>query len=104
MEQYHRSEKVAMLKYLGVIYRRELAKKKFPDLQIQEDEPSYATHELYDDIHRILTTLPAIYVQIIKNDFLLPKEANWWQEYYGKKTYEDLKNIAIEVFFHCLYV
>jgi len=33
---------------------------------------------------------------IIRNDFVIPSSANWWQSYYARTTYYRLKNSAMK--------
>lgn len=103
MKNLNSNEKVALLEHLGTIYRKEIINAVSLALQVEEDEPIYIRHELHVEIDRIISRIPYKYAQIIKNDFLRPKEKNWWKEYYTKKTYEHMKNIAMSTFFHCLY-
>lgn len=104
MKLYNKSERIVLLKYLGSVYRKGIVDNATQETQIQEGEVPYLLHKLCIDIDHILEVIPESYAQIIVNDFLKLKEENWWKEYYEKGAYEALKNIAMEVFFHCLYV
>ena len=102
MKRTSKNEDVLM-KYLGKLYQKYDDVELPSSMQIQENEESYYKTEFIIDMNRILKELPEIYAEIIKNDFLCSKDEEWWKKKYDKMTHEQLKNIAVEAFFHCLY-
>lgn len=102
MRQNHEDQH-AMMKFLGTMYQK-YDNDQMQDKWIEEGNVPYECQEFVVDIRRILSLMPPLYREIIENDFLCIQEANWWQNKYDEKTYLELKNLAIKVFFHCLYV
>lgn len=103
MEKIKNNEIICM-NYLGKLYRKSFQYEQELVGEIQEGSTPYYGDEFLIDMNRILKELPEVLREIIKNDFLVINNVNWWQNKYDKHTYEELKNIAVKAFFHCLYV
>lgn len=97
-------DEIVMLKYLGRMYRKYMNHASCRMEEVAEDEGAYYSEEFMIDMSRILRELPMMYAEIIRRDFLLDNEQDWWQNKYNADTYKQLKNMAVKAFFHCLYV
>ncbi|MEG0526446.1 MAG: hypothetical protein RR531_02935 [Longicatena sp.] len=98
-----RKDEDVLMKYLGRLYQKYEETTSMKNPQVMEQDVSYNALEFRIDMDRILCELPEIYAEIIRNDFLCLNDSDWWKNKYDEKTHEQLKNIAVEAFFHCLY-
>lgn len=95
---------IVCMNYLGELYQKYEHVDKTRVMEIQDECTMYHSNEFCMDMERILNELPEVFKEIIKNDFLMVENLNWWQNKYDKQTYQELKNMAVRAFFHCLYV
>ncbi|MEG1474232.1 MAG: hypothetical protein RSC10_00650 [Longicatena sp.] len=103
MKKMKTAEEIALLEYLGEIYRRNTNQRRRLDLEINEKESAYQAHDVCKLIDETLRLISYSEAEIIKNDFLWKENKNWWFYKYDKSTYECAKNMAIRAFFRCLY-
>lgn len=99
------AEKIQLLTHLGKLYRkgnlcRDLTKHGI----VMESNGSYADIELASQIQIILLHMDKEKAEIIQNDFLDIKEADWYSTLYTPSDYLRLKSEAMSQFLDCLYV
>lgn len=102
MVHLNMDEQIALLHYLGSVYVKNPNPMQLA-LCSREEKTLYFAYDLYVNVNRILQKMNCEYAQIIKNDFLVVKRSYWWKDAYTPKMYEQIKNIAMDEFFHCLY-